>query len=133
MSFVVDASVALSWLMPDEGDLSSTEMLRRAKDHGAVVPSLWWYEVRNTLIVNERRGRIDAGLTGQCLAFLKLLPITVDDAPVESSVLELARRHRLTVYDAVYLELAQRLSIPIATADRALIAAIAKEGVAHVL
>ena len=95
--------------------------LERLSPAGAVVPSLWWFEVRNLLVINERRGRIDPVGTASFLADLARLPIAVDPLPDSASVLALAREHDLMVYDAAYLELAVRL--PLATLDRALIAA----------
>jgi predicted nucleic acid-binding protein len=90
---------------------------------GAVVPALWWFEVRNTLIVGERRGRLDAIQTTEILAQIEALPISRDREPDSEAVLALARAHRLTVYDAAYLELALRADLPLATLDRQLAAA----------
>ncbi len=128
MPFVIDASVTACWLMPDEvHPLATAAYEALAKDH-AIVPRLWWYEVRNLLVVNERRGRLSADKTDRALGVLRRHPIEFDHAPDETAVLALARRHRLTVYDAAYLELAQRLAIPLATLDTALaVAARAEE------
>jgi predicted nucleic acid-binding protein len=103
--------------------------LERLGRDGAVVPSLWWFEVRNLLLINERRGRIDPVGTASFLADLARLPITVDPAPDGEAVLALARAHGLTAYDATYFELAVRLMLPLATLDRALIAAAPAAGV----
>ena len=96
----------------------------------AIVPTLFWYEIRNVLVMAERRKRIATARTTAFLADLALLAFTVDDLPREASVLDLARRRSLTVYDATYLELAQRRDAPLATLDQALMAAAKKEGVA---
>ncbi len=93
------------------------------------MPALWWFELRNVLIVNERRGRISEPETMVFLRRLERMAISVDHGPVESEVLGLARRHRLTVYDSVYLELARRLALPLLTLDKALARAAAAEGV----
>lgn len=93
------------------------------------MPTLFWFEIRNALVMAERRKRISAQRTNAFLSDLALLPFLVDDLPRETSVLDLARRRALTVYDAAYLELAQRKDIPLATLDKALIGAAKREGV----
>jgi predicted nucleic acid-binding protein len=94
------------------------------------VPALWWFEVRNALAVNERRGRLGEADTAAFLRALARLSIGFDRSPDEAALLALARRHRLTVYDAAYLELAQREGLPLATLDAALRDAAAASGVA---
>jgi len=93
-----------------------------------VVPGFWWFEVRNILVVNERRKRIEEPDTNGFLRDLSRLRIRVVREPEESAVLMLARAHRLSVYDASYLELALRESIPVATLDAELAAAAVAEG-----
>ncbi len=134
MPFVLDASVTASWAFADEGGRDNpSEVSARALDHlardHAVVPSLWWFELRNILVVNERRGRIDAAGTANFLADLDQLPIRIDRTPDSTAIVTLARAHRLTVYDAAYLELARRHGLPLATLDNQLLAAALKDGV----
>ena len=129
MPFVLDASAAATWCFPDEQAQSADRAFDRLTMDEAVVPRLWWFEIRNVLIVNERRGRVTAADTAAFLGDLGRLPIRVDDNPGERLVLALARRHRLTVYAAAYLELAVRLDGPVASVDRALNAAAQSEGV----
>ena len=86
-------------------------------DHGAVVPGIWWYELRNALVVNERRGRIDAKGVRATLADLEEMRIALDADHDDRVVLDLARRHGLSVYDAVYLEVAMRRGLPLASLD----------------
>ena len=117
MPFVLDASVAACWAFDDEDHPVAALALERIRNDEARVPCLWWFEVRNMLIVNERRKRISEADVGLFLRKLSLLAAAVDHAPDESEVLSLARRHRLTVYDAAYLELARRESLPLATLD----------------
>ena len=117
MPFVLDASISACWAFEDEDHPDATLVLERIRSDDARVPSLWWFEVRNTLIVNERRGRLTDGDTAAFLRGLSRLGITVDRSPDEAAVLTLARRHRLTVYDASELELAQRARIPLAALD----------------
>jgi predicted nucleic acid-binding protein len=96
-------------------------------EEGAV-PYLWWFEVRNILVVNERRRRIAESETAAFLLNLSRLRIRVDRVPDEGAVLRLARTHRLSVYDAAYLELAQREGSPLATLDADLQKAAVAEG-----
>jgi predicted nucleic acid-binding protein len=137
MPFVLDASVAASWAFADEGgrdnpgEVSARALDFLAHDH-AVVPALWWFELRNILVVNERRGRIDTAGTAAFLLDLDQLPIRIDRTPDSTAVVALARQHRLTAYDAAYLELARRLSLPLATLDAQLLAAALKDGVREI-
>lgn len=129
MPLVLDASVAASWAFPDERHRladAARERLRTGEGH---VPGIWWFEVRNVLVVNERRNRLTESDTRAFLDALTRLTVTVDASPDEAQLLALARRHRLTVYDAAYLELAQRLRLPLATLDRALADAARAESV----
>jgi len=128
MPFVLDASVVACWIFPDEDHATADLALERIRADEALVPSLWWFEIRNILIVNERRGRITETDSATFLRGLSRLGVVIDRAPEESAVLTLARRHRLTVYDASYLELAQRETLPLATLDLDLIAAAQASG-----
>lgn len=130
MPFVVDASVAACWLLPDEGHAAAAAAYARFPADTACVPGLWWFEMRNIFLSNERRGRIDSGMTGRALGLLGRLPIRVDHQADDAALMALARRHRLTAYDAAYLELAVREGLPLATLDEALAGAARAEGVA---
>ena len=99
MPFVLDASVAACWAFDDEDHPVAALALERVRTDEARVPSLWWFEVRNTLIVSERRGRLTEGDTAAFLRGLARLRVSVDRSPLESDVLALARRRRLTVYN----------------------------------
>jgi len=129
MGFVLDASVTASWFLPDENDEDAWEAWKRSETEDVWVPLHWWFEVRNMMLVGERRNRISQMLTVNALDRLSVLPITVEPRPDEGAVFELARRHRLTFYDAVYLELAQRRKASLATLDNALIEAAGVERV----
>jgi predicted nucleic acid-binding protein len=120
MPFVVDASVAACWLMPDERHPIADIAYERIIHDPAAAPGLWWYELRNMMIVNERRGRLDSAKTTRALRLLRELPVAIDTEVDEEALMDLARRHRLTVYDASYLELALRKSYPLATLDAVL-------------
>ena len=129
MPFVLDALVTATWCFPDEEHETAEAAFDRLDGDEAVVPALWWFEIRNILVVNERRGRIDAAETACFLADLERLSTRIDRDPDSEAVLGLARKHNLTGYDAAYLELARRLDLPLATLDRALAAAARADGV----
>jgi predicted nucleic acid-binding protein len=129
MPFVVDASVTACWFLPDERHpIADAAYLRIAWDTG-VVPVLWWYELRNILIVSERRRRLDCAAVADVLRVVRKLPVDIDADVEEDTLIQLARRHRLTVYDAAYLELALRRNHPLATLDAALSTAARAERV----
>ena len=128
MPFVLDASVTAAWCLRDETAREADAALDRLLDDEAIAPSLWWFEVRNILVVSERRGRIEPADTDTFLSDLALLPIRIEGVPNGRQVSALARKHGLTAYDAAYLELAVRLGAPISTLDRALAGAARAEG-----
>jgi predicted nucleic acid-binding protein len=132
MAFVLDASVTACWAFDDEDHPVAAQALERLRTDQGVVPALWWFEVRNTLVVNERRGRIGAADSATFLRAIGQLRITTDCNPEEASVLALARTHVLSVYDASCLELALRENAPLATLDRDLIRAAKAERAALV-
>ena len=120
MPFVLDASIASCWAFNDEDHPLAAQALDRLRTDEARVPTLWWFEIRNVLIINERRARITPSDTTLFPRALTRLPIAIDRAPEEHAVLTLARTHRLTIYDTSYLELAHREHLPLATLDTAL-------------
>ncbi|HWE86766.1 MAG TPA: type II toxin-antitoxin system VapC family toxin [Terracidiphilus sp.] len=132
MSIVVDSSVSLAWAYSDEATPAVIETLRTLIAEGAWVPGIWRLEVANALSVGIRRGRADAAFLDSTLADLAQLPIREDpDTSLHAwgATMRLAGKHSLTTYDASYLELALRRSIPLATLDRQLRAAATKESV----
>ena len=126
--FVLDASVAAAWVLPDEGSPLADAVQDRLNTDAAVVPRLFWYEIRNFLVVQERRRRLTPLETAKILADLRGLPIRYRE-PDGDQVVTLARSYGLTVYDASYLELALAERVPLATLDRALAAAAREAGV----
>ena len=130
--FVLDASVALAWLLDERGKSGADRVLTRLEDEEALVPHLWHLEVRNGLLVATRRGRIDAGGLSARLGALRDLPIRTDSGLDLETAFALAERHALSFYDAVYLELAGRHAAPLATLDNALGRAAAAEGLSPV-
>ena len=129
MPFALDASIAACSAFDDEGHPAAAMALERVRIEEARVPSLWWFEVRNTLIVSERRERLTESDTATLLHGLAHLRVTVDRSREEAHVLALARHHGLTVYGAAYLELARREGVPLATFDAALATAARAERV----
>ena len=128
MPLVVDPSAILGIAMEDEAAHFADTVLRAIQEDGALAPSIFWYELRNVLVVSERRGRITEERTSAFLALLAELPIELSEAPAEGGVMDLARRHALSVYDASYLELAVRSGAPLATLNQGLRRAAAKAG-----
>lgn len=123
MSFVLDASVAAAWALSDEQSDLADAMLTRTSLNGAVVPPIWWYEIRNILVTAERRKRISAHDTNEFLSRLPKLSIQVGNFGEGNEILNLARLHQLSIYDAAYLELALRERLPLATLDEKLASA----------
>ena len=129
---VVDNSVFLAWCVGEESDLVATETVLRVANEGGVAPYIWWYELRNALLMNERRGRISSEQTSRILAASLALNVEIDENHDETQLLDLARQFDLTVYDASYLEVAFRRGLPLATFDRRLRKAAEAVGVAAV-
>jgi predicted nucleic acid-binding protein len=132
MSLVLDSSVALAWVYADETTDAVLRLFDDVRLYGAWVPGLWRWEIANVLQMNVRRGRHAGDFRDGALASLALLPVKVDaeaDRQAWSAALHLAERHRLTVYDAAYLEIASRRKIALATLDQQLRAAAMSEGV----
>jgi predicted nucleic acid-binding protein len=119
---VLDASVTLSWCFPDEQTPVALNVLDRLNaGEQALVPAFWSVEVLNSLLIGERRGRISPEQTGAFLSTLRALGPTIDSISAEQVfglVQALCRAHRLTPYDALYVELAMRTQSPLATLDQ---------------
>ncbi len=126
--FVLDASVAVAWLLSEKTASNAEKALLRLEDDEALVPHLWHLELRNGLLVASRRGRLTADELTERLNALRGLPIRTDTEPDLSLAFVLAEKHGLSFYDAVYLELAIRHSAPVATLDRTLARAADAEG-----
>ena len=126
MNLVIDASLTMAWYFDDESTPATDELLDQVARAGAIVPALWRLEVANAFQSAIRRQRVDAVYRDASLSELAMLPITIDadtNSYAWSTTLRLAERFSLTLYDAAYLELAQRRSLPLATLDRDLRAA----------
>jgi len=132
MSLVLDSSVTLAWIYVEETSAEVDRVLQLVTGDRAWVPSLWRLEVANILEMGVRRKRHDAAFRDATLADLALLPIEVDpetETHAWGATLRLAEPHRLTLYDAAYLELAKRRGLALATLDAELRAAAKAEKV----
>lgn len=127
--FVLDASVCLAWAFEDEQFAAADSGFGMMRAGGAHAPGVWPYEVRNGLLAGERRGRITPEDASAFLHHLSRIPVALDQTMDDASLFRLARAHRLSAYDAAYLELAMRLKLPLATLDERLAAAAAASGV----
>ena len=123
MLFVLDNSVSMRWLFKDgtEADLLYAEQVLEAlKEGSTVVPGVWWLEVSNVIVRAEAQQLLPETQSRKFLDTLRKMPITVDSSPVEQlweQTLHLARKFKISVYDATYLELAIRQNIVLATLD----------------
>jgi predicted nucleic acid-binding protein len=128
MAIVPDVSAVLALALSDEDADFANAVIDAIATESADVPSLFWFEIRNALLMAERRKRLSIAQTSSFLSHLDVLPLHVDTRPREPVVLDLVRRCGLTVYDAAYLELSLRKQLPLATLDGALRAAAVSEG-----
>jgi predicted nucleic acid-binding protein len=129
MPFVLDASISASWGLADEDSLIAEMAEARLQDDTALVPRIWWYEIRNLLVVNERRKRITSDDSAIFLGLLASYPIQFDPIDDEEACFRLARQYGLSFYDAAYLQVAQRNRIPLASLDKALRKAAESAGI----
>ena len=124
--FVIDNSIVMAWCFEDESDEYTDSILDRLLDSTAFVPAIWPLEVTNVLLVAERKKRLNKKDSQRFIALISALPIVVESTSpfqIFHNTLPLARNHRLSSYDASYLELALQKKLPIATLDKALIRA----------
>jgi len=120
VTFVLDSSVAVAWCFEDEQTPALLALLQRTTDTGAFAPALWPLEAANALLVAERRRRLGRDRRRRLCNFLKALPIALDaDTATQAwtATAGLAERFGLSAYDAAYLELAERLDLPLASLD----------------
>jgi predicted nucleic acid-binding protein len=130
MRFVLDASIAASWCFDDENERVADiafDLLEAGSV--AIAPLQFWFEVRNVVLVGLQRNRLTPDGMVSALARIDSATVAFDPLPDSARIVILARRHRLTFYDAAYLELAQREDIALATLDQALARAATAEGV----
>lgn len=119
-AFVVDCSVAMAWLFQDEATPRTADLLNRLTKETALVPGWWFIEITNVLAMAERKRRITPAQSDAFIADLDKLGIERDEAAPNRAfthLLALCRMHKLTSYDAMYLDLAVRRNLPLATLD----------------
>lgn len=131
-TLILDCSITMAWCFSDEKTPRSEQVLDRLLTETAVVPVHWILEVSNVLAMAERRNRIQAGDAALFVRLLGELDLEIDRDVSTNSIdhlLSLCRRHRLTSYDALDLELALRRNLPLASLDRDLCHAAAALGI----
>ena len=132
MSFVLDCSMTLAWILPDEKTPRTDQLRDSLVERTGVVPSLWPVEVASVLLVATRHGRIEEQMWSVLVQQIGSLPIETDpetERRALTDALGLAYEHGLSAYDATYLELAIRRRLPLATLDGDLAGAARRAGV----
>jgi predicted nucleic acid-binding protein len=133
-AFVADASVAVAWVHPAQGSAATAAMLDALADGARLeVPALWTLEVANALTVLARRRKLTGEERQTALGWLRGLPLAIDhegSALAFTRLAEIADAYGLSIYDATYLELAQRRQLPLACLDGAFRIAAGRAGVA---
>lgn len=122
-SFVADASLAMAWCFDDEATPATRKLLRDCSDQSILVPAWWFVEIINVLALAERKGRITVNQAADFITVIESLDVEIDiGAPLRAftDLLPLCRAHALTSYDAIYLDLALRRKLPLATLDEPL-------------
>jgi predicted nucleic acid-binding protein len=131
MTCVLDASMALSFVLDDEFTRASEHALEHIAAHGGVVPALWDYEVANGLASARRRSRLTTAQAATSVNALSMLPLERDGRIVDRHILtSLAIDTGLSAYDAAYLELALHTNSWLASLDKQLLSAAKKLGIA---
>jgi len=129
MSFVLDASIAAAWFLPDEQHDAADRLMTDLQSTNAFVPSLFWFETRNLFLVSERRKRLKPGESLLFMAQLRGFPLEDFGSGSDSTILSLSERHGLSAYDASYLALAITEKVPLATRDRKVCGAARADGI----
>jgi predicted nucleic acid-binding protein len=126
---VIDASIAACWCFRDEEDpRADTAFTVLQEESDVITPFLFWFEIRNAALLGVRRKRITEGEMAAFLSRLENMIIGFAALPETAAVFALAHRHRLSFYDAAYLELAMREGCALATLDEAIAKAARAEG-----
>jgi predicted nucleic acid-binding protein len=131
-AFVLDSSVALAWVLKGERTPRTEALRKETAEHGAIVTSLWPIEIANVLLTYERKAILTRADRASAFSVFSQLPIKTDDQTARrawDAAFDLALTHKLTVYDAGYLELALRAGLPLATLDKELCRAATALGV----
>lgn len=129
MTFVLDASIAAAWFLPDEQHDAADRLMSDLNTTVGLVPTLFWFETRNLFLMAERRGRLRSGEAVLLMTQLRGLSLEDAGSGGDGLILDLANRYTLTAYDASYVALAKTESLPLATADRKMTDAARREGI----
>lgn len=132
VAFVIDASFAIASILPDEESAAVDRAMSRLSSERALTTDLFWHELRNALLIAERKKRLEPSGAETELAAFRALPIDTVPSAADAHVLALAKAHGLTAYDAAYLQLALSRGSPLATLDEALATAARDAGVSEV-
>jgi predicted nucleic acid-binding protein len=130
---VLDASATGPLILNDEKSAALPGLVEVLANGGACVPAHWHLEVANSVRTASIRGRLDESGQADAIALVQSIILEIDELTREmlfDATWRLAERHGLTIYDAAYLELAQRRELPLATHDKALMTAARHESVA---
>jgi predicted nucleic acid-binding protein len=132
-SFIVDASVGFAWVYQGQATPETDQLLNEVSAGATViVPALWFLEMSNVLLIAQRRHRLTAIQRKAAMEKLTAMQLTVDEEGSRNAfgkTSELAEKYGLTIYDATYLELALRRSLPLASRDEALTKAATRCGI----
>jgi predicted nucleic acid-binding protein len=122
---VIDASVASAWCFPDERTDYTQAVFQAVSSSTveAVAPRLWAYEIRNSILMGLRRGRLSKLDSDHFLISLNELNMRLSEPASYNEVFSLAQEYGLTVYDAAYLYVAMQERSPLASLDGQLVRA----------
>jgi len=132
MSLVLDSSMALTWCLPGQASPLSIAVLKRVQLGGALVPTIWHMEMANILGLKVRDSVLSQREVNDALDLLRLLNITTGEGTdhlMVDRLLTLMGTYRLAAYDAVYMDLALRNHLPLATFDKEMIEAARQNNV----
>ena len=128
---VIDASVASAWCVPDERTDYTQAVFQAVSSSTveAVAPRLWAYEIRNSILMGLRRGRLSKLDSDHFLISLNELNMRLSEPASYNEVFSLAQEYGLTVYDAAYLYVAMQERLPLASLDGQLVRAAHQAGI----
>jgi predicted nucleic acid-binding protein len=122
--------MALTWCLPNQASPMSVAVLKRIQREGAVVPAIWHIEMANILGLKVRDGFLSQRELEDALVLLQLLDIVTDEvSPRLDHLLPLMAEYRLAAYDTIYLDLAKRKNIVLATFDKEMREAARRNGI----
>ena len=120
MPIIVDASIIIAWVMPDEHDAYAERAIESTLETGFMVPSVFWDELRNFLITAIKRERLTMPQALQAIQSIRTWTIEIGPESIDDLILSLAEKYHLSGYDATYLALAKNSNFPLATLDKKL-------------